>query len=84
MLIIGDYMISISLYFTIGIVISILLFLYYMFDDFRNNDLSLLGEISNMGEGFCIGLSWIISIPILVITYIIKAIIIIIYFDFYY
>lgn len=84
MIIIGDYMISISSYFTIGIVISILLFLYYMFNDFKNDNLSLLGEVNNIGEGFCIGLSWIISIPILVITYIIKAIIIIIYFGFYY
>lgn len=83
MLIIGSLMLNLHLYIIIGFIISIALATYYIGVDFYNEsiyELSLYDIINDISEGFCIGLSWIISIPILVITYIIKALIVIIYF----
>lgn len=83
MLIIGNLILNLHLYFIIGFIISTALTIYYIGVDFYNEsvyELSLYDIINDIGEGFCIGLSWIISIPILIITYIIKALIVIIYF----
>lgn len=66
-------------YFIIATLISMASFIYYMKSDFEyvvEQDLpgySLRMFISNISEGLIIGLSWIISIPILCIGNIIIS-----------
>lgn len=81
MIILGDFAINLSVYLGIGFTIAFFLIIYYLYIDFTNDEeyVSVMGIINDIGEGLCIGLSWLVSIPILAITNIVKYIILLIY-----
>lgn len=81
MIYINDYIISIQIYMYIGLIVSFLLTLYFLYIDYKNDELSLslVVIIRDISEGLSLGMSWIFSIPIASITNIILGIIICIY-----
>lgn len=81
MIVLGEYVIYLSTYFTIGMIISVVFSIVYMIQDWKNRDEYdpfLFTALNDIGEGFCIGLGWIVSIPVLIVISIIKAILVII------
>lgn len=69
-------MISLNAYFTIGMIVFVLEVINFIIQDLKYDGyLSLEGLIRDISEGLIVGLSWIISIPILIVTNILLTII---------
>lgn len=69
-------MISLNAYFTIGTIVFVLEVINFIIQDLKYDGyLSLEGLIRDISEGLIVGLSWIISIPILIVTNILLTII---------
>lgn len=81
MLILGEYVISFQSYFTIGIIVSILFSIYFLYLDLTNeNNVVTVGTlIKDISEGLVLGLSWIIAVPITTITNIILSLLYVYY-----
>lgn len=71
--------IDIKAYLIIGIILSILTIIIDILKDLKDGEIWTGVIIEDVASGFIIGLSWIISIPILIVTNIILAIIMIFY-----
>ncbi len=71
--------IDIKAYLIIGIILSILTIIRYILKDLENGEIWTGEIIADVANGFIIGLSWMISVPILIITNIILAMIMIFY-----
>lgn len=63
----------------IGIILSILTIIRYILKDLEDGEIWIGIIIEDVASGFIIGLSWIISMPILIVTNIILAMIMIFY-----
>ena len=74
MLIIGEYIIYLQTYMIIGIITAVLFSIYFIYVDLVNG-ISIITMIKIITEALILGLSWIISIPITVISNIIITII---------
>ncbi len=72
-------MIDIKAYFIIGIILSILTIIRYILKDLDDGEIWTGEIIADVANGFIIGLSWIISMPILIVANIILAMIMIFY-----
>lgn len=69
-------MISLNAYFTIATIVFVLEVINFIIQDLKYDGyLSLEGLIRDISEGLIVGLSWIISIPILIVTNILLTII---------
>lgn len=69
-------MINLNAYFTIATIVFVLEVINFIIQDFKYDGyLSLEGLIRDISEGLIVGLSWIISIPILIVTNILLTII---------
>ncbi|MCI7633976.1 MAG: hypothetical protein MSS80_08135 [Mollicutes bacterium] len=69
-------MINLNAYFTIGTIVFVLEVINFIIQDLKYDGyLSLEGLIRDISEGLIVGLSWIISIPILIVTNILLTII---------
>lgn len=69
-------MINLNAYFTIAIIVFVLEVINFIIQDLKYDGyLSLEGLIRDISEGLIVGLSWIISIPILIVTNILLTII---------
>lgn len=81
MLILGEYVISFQSYFTIGIIVSILFSIYFLYLDLTNesNVVTVGTLIKDISEGLVLGLSWIIAVPITTITNIILSLLYVYY-----
>lgn len=81
MLILGEYVISFQSYFSIGIIVSILFSIYFLYLDLTNeNNVVTIGTlIKDISEGLVLGLSWIIAVPITTITNIILSLLYVYY-----
>ncbi len=81
MLILGEYVISFQSYFLIGIIVSILFSIYFLYLDLTNeNNVVTIGTlIKDISEGLVLGLSWIIAVPITTITNIILSLLYVYY-----
>ncbi len=71
--------IDIKAYLIIGIILSILTIIKNILKDLEDGEIWTGVIIEDVASGLIIGLSWIISIPILIVTNIILAIIMIFY-----
>lgn len=63
----------------IGIILSIFTIIRYILKDLEDGEIWIGIIIEDVASGFIIGLSWIISMPILIVTNIILAMIMIFY-----
>lgn len=72
-------MIDIKSYLVIGIILSIFTIIRYIVKDLDDGEIWTGEIIADVANGFIIGLSWIISMPILIVTNIILALIMIFY-----
>lgn len=81
MLILGEYVITFQSYFTIGIIVSILFSIYFLYLDLTNesNVVTVGTLIKDISEGLVLGLSWIIAVPITTITNIILSLLYVYY-----
>ena len=69
-------MINLNAYFTIATIVFVLEVINFIIQDLKYDGyLSLEGLIRDISEGLIVGLSWIISIPILIVTNILLTII---------
>lgn len=69
-------MINLNAYFTIGTIVFVLEVINFIIQDLKYDGyLSLEELIRDISEGLIVGLSWIISIPILIVTNILLTII---------
>lgn len=76
MIVLGSYMLSLKTYLTIGMIISLVLILYFIWKDMVGDyGLDILSLIRDISEGLCIGIGWIFTIPILAVTNLILVII---------
>lgn len=71
--------IDIKAYLIIGIILSILTIIRYILKDLEDGKIWTGEIIVDVANGFIIGLSWIISMPIFIVTNIILAMIMIFY-----
>ena len=71
--------IDIKAYLIIGIILSIFTIIRYILKDLEDGKIWTGVIIEDVASGLIIGLSWIISIPILIVTNIILAMIMIFY-----
>lgn len=81
MLILGEYVITFQSYFTIGIIVSVLFSIYFLYLDLTNesNVVTVGTLIKDISEGLVLGLSWIIAVPITTITNIILSLLYVYY-----
>lgn len=69
-------MIDLNIYIAIGVIIFVIETIIFIVQDLKYDGyLSLDGLIKDISESLIVGLSWIISIPILIVTNILLAII---------
>lgn len=81
MLILGNWIINLNTYLLVGIFASILLMIYFIYVDIKDERIIILSNIiRDIGEGLIIGMSWIISIPILVITNLIISVMVCLFY----
>ncbi|MFR3182142.1 MAG: hypothetical protein ACLTPN_00750 [Clostridia bacterium] len=81
MLILGNWIINLNTYLLVGIFASILLMIYFIYVDIKDERIIILSSIiRDIGEGLIIGMSWIISIPILVITNLIISVMVCLFY----
>jgi len=71
--------IDIKAYLIIGIILSILIIIRDILKDLEDGEIWTGVIIEDVASGLIIGLSWIISMPILIVTNIILAMIMIFY-----
>lgn len=77
MLTLGNWIINLNIYLLIGIFVSFILMIYFIYIDIKDEKAIVISSIiRDIGEGLIIGMSWIISIPILVVTNLIISIMI--------
>lgn len=68
--------INLCLYVVIGVIFGIFVTLFYLAQDYKQYECFIPEIVANtIAEGFIIGLSWIISIPILAILVVVLSII---------
>ena len=71
--------IDLKAYLIIGILLTIFNIIRYILKDLEDGEIWTGEIIADVANGFIIGLSWIISMPILIVTNIILAMIMIFY-----